>query len=357
MSVWNKDVIQRKVTDVWQAKHFDSRPNPMQDQFEFWHTVEASLEYRGNAFIWKTLGTRGQVIARTALHPGQVQVNRMRTRELLFDVTFQQGYPLPPDVDGYGQVTVGPEVMLHIKGRGGSGELLAPTPIQRFRRSLGLSVSKQEHEASLLANGAGHGLVAIFPPNTKQEEADAWRARFDGRHAGPENNGRTKVIGGGVDIKQVSMTQADAQFVESVELSLRDVCFIYHIPPWLLDVGPGNKAGSKPATPEHEMQKWLYYYLGPRLSRIESAFNADVDYFEGTSLRCLFDTSDVVRGDLKTEDMIDHQRIQSGRLLVDEWRIEHGREPLPGGVGMIPQIIPVGGAPNPVTPGVQEDDD
>jgi hypothetical protein len=41
------------------------------------------------------------------------------------------------------------------------------------------------------------------------------------------------------------------------------------------------------------------------------------------------------------------QRVQSGILLIDEARHILGYDPLPGGVGQIPQITPVGGAPNP----------
>ncbi len=355
MGVWTKSRPLERVVDCWQAKAFSRRPNPMQSEFEFWHSLEASLGYRNNAFVWKTLGRNGEVLHRTALHPGQVMAWRGDRGGLLYDVYFHEGYPLPPDVDGYGVIDkVDSDVVLHIRGRGGSGELLAPTPIQRFRKALGLAVSKQEHEASLLANGAGYGLLATFPPTVKPEEAEVWRKTFDARHAGPGKAGRTMTVGGGAAISNISMTQVDAQFVESVELSMRDACLIYHIPEWLLGVGVGAKGATKPGTPEHEMQRWLYFYLGPRLKRIESAFNADRQYFDVPDIRCMFETFDVIRGDLQTEDTIAHQQIQDGRLLVDEWREEHGREPLPDGLGKIPQITPVGGAPNkPVTGPVQ----
>ena len=38
--------------------------------------------------------------------------------------------------------------------------------------------------------------------------------------------------------------------------------------------------------------------------------------------------------------------MQSGVLLPDEARHELGYEPYPDGIGQIPQITPVGGAPN-----------
>lgn len=351
LAVWRGNPRVR-ADDTWQGRLFLERPNLIQDEFEFLHTIQASLEYRNSAYVWKTKDDAGRVIARTALHPGQVDPRPAKGGGLVYDVYFLEGFPTPPDIRSYGKVpSVGTDTIIHLRGRGCSGELIPQTPIQKFRKALGLAVGKQEHESSLLANGAGHGLLLSFPAGTKQDEADTWRDRFDARHAGPTKAGRTKVIGGGATVSTISMTQADAQFVESVELSLRDSCLIFHAPLWLIGQ-PGKSAMM--VNPEHEMQRWLYFYLGPRLSRIESAFNADPDLFGTPDLRCLFDTGDVIRGDLQTEDAIAHQQIQDGRLLVDEWRIAHGRDPLPDGAGMIPQITPVGGAPNaPVTPPAQ----
>lgn len=341
--------------DGWQARLFNNGPSSAQGRFEFWHTVQASIEWRNIAYVWKTK-VGGRVDSLTALHPDQVSV-RYDGSAVQFRVVFAKGYPLPPEVDSFGSTTVGLERIIRIPGRGSAGELVPLTPIQRFRKALGLAVGKQEHEASFLANGAGYGLLVSFPPGTKQEDADMWRERFDAGHAGPTKAGRTKVVGGGATVSNISMTQADAQFAESVQLSLHDVCLIQHVPLWLMGM-PASKSAIM-VNPEHEMQRWNYFYLGPRLSRIESAFNADPDLFGLGALRCRFETVDIVRGDMQTEDTIAHNRVQDGRLLVDEWRLAHGLPPLPGGVGMIPQITPVGGAPNAVTPPAQspQDDD
>lgn len=345
MGVWTGSRRSPTPADTsWQAAHFALKPNPQQDEFRFWHTLEASLDYRNNGYVWKTKGTKGQLLTRTALHPDQVVPFRGRFGEERYKVYFLDGYPVPPDVSGFGSVDVGTDVVLHVRGRGGIGELEAPSPIQQFQTSLGLMVAKQTHEASLWRNSARHGLAVEFPATTKKADADVWREAWDNKHAGPSNSGTTKVIGGGAKIVPISMTQADAQFAESVELSLRDACLIFSVPDWMLF--GGMKGSSKPVSPEHDMQRWSYYGLGPRLRRIESAFDGDQDYFADTKYFCLFDTTNVVRGDLTTEDTVAHQQIQDGRLLPDEWRIERGREPLPGGVGMIPQITPVGGAPN-----------
>jgi hypothetical protein len=81
---------------------------------------------------------------------------------------------------------------------------------------------------------------------------------------------------------------------------------------------------------------------------------ADLTLFGAAQTEPGFDADSFVRGDVATEDAVAHQQIQDGRLLVDEWRAMKGLSPLPGGVGKVPQLTPVGGAPNePAMPAVQ----
>jgi phage portal protein BeeE len=122
-----------------------------------------------------------------------------------------------------------------------------------------------------------------------------------------------------------------------------DMALITGVPEWLLG---GATPNSKPISPEHEMQRWMYTGLGPRLARIESAINADPDLFGAGADYAGFDTADVIRGDLTTEADIAIRKVQAGIWLADEARSRDSLGPLPDGAGQIVQITPVGGAPN-----------
>ncbi len=94
---------------------------------------------------------------------------------------------------------------------------------------------------------------------------------------------------------------------------------------------------------------WLRFGLGPELERIESTLAADDDLFpsQGRSIYPQFDTEGFVRGDIGTEATVMQGFVQAGILTPDEARALKGYPPHPKGVGAIPQITPVGGAPNP----------
>lgn len=348
MSVWRGEgVIPERVTATPQARLFGGVPNPLQNWWWFWYVTAMSLEARNNAYNWKTKDKNGQVVEVTALHPDQV-VPTPTASGLRYDVWFDGSVPQPRDVKGLGTVTVDRGTILHYRGAGGMGELVPDTPIQRFKQTLGIALAKQDYEANLYQHGVMGGLGVTFPAATTAEQAKKWREVFDSEHAGTFNAGRTKVVGGGATLSQIGMSQKDAQFAEALDLTMRQIQQITGVPDWVLGIGAGPRMA---LTPEQRDAEWTHYGGETRLERIESALYADPDIFgPGSRDYPRFDTANAIHPDSRTADNIAHQQIQDGRLLVDEWRVPRGMPPLPNGVGMIPQVTPVGGAPNPGIP-------
>lgn len=347
----------KRVTGTWQSRFFaGSAPNDQQTWFSFFSTIEESLSFRGNAFVWKTKDERGRVLEAYALHPDQV-----------LPLLFQKGrkyligtYPwfVDPVGAGAGFYEVDSGTITHIRGFGDGGKWLAPSPLDKERGGLAVSagLAKIGHENSTYAQGLGKRLAITFPGASNQTKVNEWRARFKVQQEGPHNAGKTLVLTDGATATDVGMTLADAQFVESMQYTVEDVCRIVDVPPSIIwGGGSGSTARAvAPTTPEHERQRWLIYGLSPRLSRIEQAFRSDPDWFpDGGATFPGFATQNFVRGDLETESTILVSQVQSGILLPDEARAIKGLPDLPDGLGKIPQVVPVGGTPNPNQPAVK----
>jgi HK97 family phage portal protein len=348
LGVYRGQGVQRQqVTSVWQSRLFAGQPNDQQTRFDFKETLEESLSYRGNAYIWKNVDpTTSRIVEWFALHPDQVLPfygpNQVRT----YYVGVGAGF-VDPVGKGAGFYKVGLETILHIKGFGDGGLWIAPSPILRHRLALGASLAKLTHEAALYENSAAVKLALSFPDTMNADRAKAWRELWDDTYAGSKQAGKTAVIGGGAVITPIGLTQVDAQFIESQGFSTEEIARIFNVPQSLMGAGRGTK-GDHPLTPEHEQERWLRHGLAPRLHRIEEALRADPNLFApGASVYPMFDTSGVVRGDIATAADVSAVKVQTGQWTVDEARALDGLPPLPGGVGSIPQITPVGGAPNP----------
>jgi HK97 family phage portal protein len=167
---------------------------------------------------------------------------------------------------------------------------------------------------------------------------------WNARHQGPANKGNMAILYNGAEVKQLGMPLVDAQWIETQERSDELAARIYLGPAASLMSGPA--AGSSFKT-EEETLRFMNFALRPRLARIEGAFRSDMDLFAGTELHPEFHIDDLLRADAATRAEVQHKQVQSGVLLIDEARADEGRPPLPDGIGQIPQITPVGGAPNP----------
>lgn len=352
-----------RLDNAWQTKLFQARqPNDSQNRFTFWETVEEWLSYRANAYIWKNVDG-GRVVEWWALHADQVKV----MRDGSFTVEVAPGY-VDPTGQGSGTYSnLGCDTILHIRGHGQGGQLVAPSPVEVFRDAMAGPVGRQRHEARMWRRGVGIQLAVEFPTGVSKDKADQWREAFRGNAEGTEGE-TTLVIGEGATVKPIGLTPADAAFVEMAQLTVMDASRISAVPANLLGVSVQQRG-----TPdlEQDLMTWLRFGLGPECGRIEGALWADESLFGfnarlGSNARGsagmypAFDTEGFVRGDVLTEATILQGFVQAGILLPNEARQALGYDPHPD--GDILQITPVGGAPNatpmkPLTPPADDPDD
>lgn len=321
------------------ARFLASRPNAQQSSFGFRETIAESIATRGNAYVWLMIDpSSGQVVEWWALHPDQVTVAKVRG-ELVYNVVVKPGYVDPTGRGGTAKYELSAREMLHVRGFGDGGTIVAPSPVELHADALMAARERQKHESRFYQSGTAQALAAIFPGDVKRDQANQYREHWEATYGGASNAGRLRILGGGADLKPIGLSLRDAQFVESLMLTVDEAARMTGVPASLL--------GGDQAVPlEQELGRWLRFGLGPLCCRIEAALNEHPSFgFSRPRAYAAFDTDGFVRGDVKTEADIVHAHVQSGILLVDEARAVLGLDPLPNGLGQIPQIVPVGGSP------------
>lgn len=339
--------MRERVDGVWQAKLFRNGPqatstNPVQTRFGFWETVEESLSWRNNAYIWCNVDPDGgRVVEWWALHPDQVTPRYARTGGVVYRVQVAQGF-VDPVGRGNATYDVDAGTILHLRGHGQGGQLTAPTPIEVFRDKLAGPIGRQRHEARMWRRGTALQVAIEFPANVGKEQADQWREVWRSNYEGTEGE-TTAVIGGGGTIKPIGMTAADGEFVAMAHLTIEDAALIMAMPVDML----GVQIQPRPADGEQVRRQWLQDGLGPELTRIEDSLYAYPPLFGGSLTYPAFDTSNFVRGDLATESTIVQADVQAGIITPNEARMIKGYAPDPDPNSDKLQVTPVGGAPNP----------
>ncbi len=350
LRVWRgKGLDRREADSSWQAKLF-SYPNESQSEFEFWDVIESSMTARRNAYAVKIRDSAGRVVEWYAMHPDQVEARIDGTIGVRYRVYIERG-GVDPFERGFGLTyDLSPGDVVHWKGPGALGMLVAPSPVELFMDTLSAAVGRTKAERSVYERGFAMKLAVEFPDDVSPEQGREWRDLFMDSYAGVGGD-PIAVIGSGGKLSPISMSLRDASFVEAAGIGTLEIARMMGIYPGeLLEAVP--QRGSQPALWEEVQQKWLRFGVEPRLRRLEGRVNADPDFFSSAMLRSGFQTDGMIRGDLLTEATIRATRVQTGQLLVDEARAEVGLPPLPpsNGIeapGSVPQIVPVGGAPNP----------
>ena len=335
LCVYSGELADRKKhEDAWQYQLLEY-PNDEVSGFTFLADVVSSLESCGNAFIFKSrMPRQRQIGALSTLHPARMTVRRdQNTNELVYELW-----------NGRETIRIPRRDVLHIRGDTLGGGDIGYSPIQVHRLTLNNMQAQEQFQGRHYQNDARPGVALLFPHGVNKEQADRWGQAWDARHAGPANRGRTAVLGGGGTIQTFPLSLEDQQFVESQHFSVEEVARMFGVPKALLEEGDQKTA-------EEESLRFLKFCLLPRMNRIEDALKADPDLFgPDQPLYPEFEPDEFLKGDAVSMATVAHEKVQSGIWLVDEARAKEGLPPLPDGAGQIPQLTPVGGAPNPTPP-------
>lgn len=294
--------------------------------------IASSLEVHENAYLLKAKDKRGKV---KELYPVPCKYVSARLGDggrKVFEVQTSEG-----------MAKLSSSEILHVRGQTLGGGPFGVSRIEQHADPIGAQLAAQKFEGSYFRNHARPDLALVFPEKVTQEQAREWRDFWTAQYGGAANAGQAIPLGGGADIRPIpAASWRDVQFVESKAMNVEDAGRIMDVEPILLGAVVQN------GDMKSALELFLRVQFIPRLRRIERALRADTDLFTvDDPLYPLFEISDLIFSDALIRAQVQHQQIQDGTLLVDEARAEMGREPLPDGMGMIPQITPVGGAPNP----------
>jgi HK97 family phage portal protein len=125
------------------------------------------------------------------------------------------------------------ENMLHIIGLTLDG-INGINPIQAHKEGIETALHTSSFSNTFYKNNAAIGTVLEHPGSLKPDTATRIQKSFDAKFAGKSNAGKTVVLEEGMKLSKMTITQADAQYVETMRFSVEDVCRIYRVPPHMV---------------------------------------------------------------------------------------------------------------------------
>lgn len=264
-----------------------NRANNLQDAFQFWRTMLMHAVATGDGVAYKVM-VNGQL---KELVPTRPEATQIRPPDQFNRVEYHLGFE-----SGYA-ATVGSEDVFHIKGPSWAAHRgLDPTIVGR--EAIGLAQSTEETHARLHANGARpSGLLTTTQKLTKEQIASL-REQWSALYGGASNTGKTPVLTGGIDWRQVAQKGVDAEHLDTRKHQVEEIARLLGIFPIML----GHAGDQSPtfASAAAFLEAHVRYSLQPWFKAVRSAVETQILTPEerAAGYYCRIDTSELLRGSL-----------------------------------------------------------
>ncbi|NHK27616.1 phage portal protein [Parvularcula flava] len=310
--------------------------NPRQTAFEGREMLVRSLDLAGNGFARIDRERNGDVAAVWPSPPGNVAIEELQSGRLRYKFS-ESPRRVAVLLEGSGEV-------LHVRAASNDGKL-GRSPLYVARGSLALAMAQVQMSQSLMVNSLKPSAVASHPGKLSDKARVNVSDSLQAQAGGTLRAGRMLVLEEGMKLEPWSFSPADAQLLQSRQLSHEDVCRIFAVPPAVAGVSNAVTYG----TAVEESRQLVARCIGPLASRVEAALMrdlmSDTDRREGLFLA--HDLDGLLRGDLQARFNAYRLAREIGVFSPNDIRRREGESPIPDGDSYIQPLnfAPLGTSP------------
>jgi HK97 family phage portal protein len=308
------------------------RPNPLMSASDFWKCIEAQRSF-GNAYAYIEMEPRSGNIV------GLWPIDKDKVTIWIDDVGLLRGVPgfveggtrlwYEVDVGGGIKRKLKAHEMLHFKGSVTLDGIAGINPIDYLRSTIENAAAASKFVNNFYKQGLQVKGIVQYVGNLDEDAKRVFREKFESMSSGLKNSHRIALMPVGYQFTPMSLSMADAQFLENTELTIRQIATAFGIKMHQLN-------DLTRATFGNVEQMQLQFYtdtLHPILTGYEQELTWKL--FTGLELSAgyyaKFNVDSILRGDLKTRYDAYRIGIQGGFLKPNEARAKEDMPPEDGG--------------------------
>lgn len=285
--IWNE--VER-ASPYWP---FIRKPNSYQNRIQFFENWVLSKLSWGNTYMLKARDARGIVVAGFILDPQRVRPMVSDSGEVFYELRKDVLSGQPETV-----AIVPAREIIHDRFNCLFHPLVGLSPLFAATLSATQGLRIQRNSARFWKNGARPSGVLTAPADIGEETAkrlkEYWETNFSG-----DNVARIAILGDGLKYEPMSMTSVDAQLVEQLGITGKEVCSVYHVPPFKVGVA------DPPSYNNVEALDRAYYSqcLQRHFEDIELCLDEGLalDRVQGMTVGTEFDLDDLLRMDTASQ--------------------------------------------------------
>lgn len=293
-----------------------NQPNPEMSPYQFKHLLMSHVLTWGNAYCEIERDNMNRPLWLWPITPDRVTPDRDETGALFYRVRNS----------GAAQSELDPADVLHLRGLGFDG-LVGYSPIRYAAETIGLGMATEQFGSSFFGNGASPSLVLMHPRSLSDEAIQNLEKSVQ-RRTGGRNAHRPFVAEEGMKVEKLSVAPEEAQFIQSRNVTVLDICRWYGVPPHklaALDRATFNNI-------EHQEIEFVTDTIQPWVTQLEEEVNLKCF---GRQQRGVYYTklnmAALLRGDLKTRYEAYQIGHTNGWLSANDIRALEDMNPITNG--------------------------
>ncbi|EGS5727770.1 phage portal protein [Clostridium perfringens] len=315
------------------------KPNPLMNSINFWKCIEAQRTLKGNAYAYIERNKKGQV---TGIYP----IDSDNVTKVIDDNNFLSSlskvWYIVIDNKGIKHKLYSDEI-LHFIGDITLDGLIGIAPLEYLKCTVENGRATQEFVNKFFKNGLSTKGVIQYVGDLDEKAKRTFRKEFESMSNGLENAHSVSLLPLGYQFQPLSLSMADAQFLENSKLTKREIAAAFGMKSYHLN--DLERATFNNLT---EQQKDFYITtLQPSLTNYEQEMQDKLfsQYETLKDVRVEFNVDTILRSDIKTRYESYRIGIQSGFLSPNEVRkkenlpTKEGGDELLANGNMIPIIM------------------
>ncbi|BDU95380.1 portal protein [Clostridium perfringens A] len=290
------------------------KPNPLMNSINFWKCIEAQRTLKGNAYAYIERNKKGQV---TGIYP----IDSDNVTKVIDDNNFLSSlskvWYIVIDNKGIKHKLYSDEI-LHFIGDITLDGLIGIAPLEYLKCTVENGRATQEFVNKFFKNGLSKKGVIQYVGDLDEKAKRTFRKEFESMSNGLENAHSVSLLPLGYQFQPLSLSMADAQFLENSKLTKREIAAAFGMKSYHLN--DLERATFNNLT---EQQKDFYITtLQPSLTNYEQEMQDKLfsQYETLKDVRVEFNVDTILRSDIKTRYESYRIGIQSGFLSPNEVR-------------------------------------
>lgn len=318
----------QSAADHYLAPLLKLRSNPWMSSRDFFKCLEVQRNIYGNSYAWLETETKGRNAGRVT---GMYPLDATRVKIYIDDVGLLPGkgklwYTYTDNKNT--EYRIDPDEMLHFKGLTLDG-IVGLTPLEKLKSTIENAGAASQYLNNSFKTGLQTKGIIHYVGDLNPEAQKTFREKFESMASGLKNANRVSLLPIGYQFQPLSLTMADAQFLENTQLTIKQIAAAFGVKNHQL-----NDLDRATHTNISEQQREFYI---DTLMDILTGYEQELTYKlftqkeldEGYYVK--FNVNAILRADPKTRYEGYRIAIQSGFLTANEVRALEELEAKEGG--------------------------